>query len=116
MNDVISPQCPACGMQIDLMFHYCPQCGKSLRELLLGISIIKQMYIYFVSILVPPFGLIYTFRYIRYPLMQVKIVGIVALVLTLVSLGIIVWVSIPFINQVQTAMTNFDTLYKSVGF
>src|SRR5260370_18980619 len=77
--------CPYCGQAVDKTFDFCPHCGKSL-EVLRGISIGKQIYIYFMSLFLPPAGIVYCLRYMKSSIAQIKTVGMIALTLTMISI------------------------------
>lgn len=115
MNEIIPYVCPTCGINIEPNYNFCPHCGKSVKELFKGVEIIQQMYIYFVSIFFPPLGLVWTFRYSKYPLRNVRLVGLVALILTLFSLITSTIIIYQLFHQIQTSASNFDTLYNSIG-
>ncbi len=99
--------CPYCGQAIDQMYAFCPHCGKSL-EILHGIGIGKQIYIYFMSLFLPPAGIIYGMRYIKSTNTKVKTVGIVAAILTILSLGITLWIVLDTVRQAQDAFSKYS--------
>lgn len=110
MNEVLIPFCPYCGTAIQPVDSFCPHCGKSLEELLRGISIGKQIYIYFMSLLLPPAGIVYGMRYLKIPNQQVKTVGIVAIILTVISLLVSVWLILDVVKQTQDAFSKYRGL------
>src|SRR5690242_1238846 len=76
-----SPQtmiCPSCKQTASISNNFCPNCGKKLPKIEVHIGIAKQMYIYLISLIAPPFGIIYTFKYFKNPHGQVRWVGWVA--------------------------------------
>src|SRR5690242_929995 len=77
--------CPGCAQTIPADAYFCPNCGKELREKALTVSRGKQIGVYLVSFFLPPFGLYPAIKYIRQPDPQVKLIGWVALVLTILS-------------------------------
>ena len=91
------------------MYAFCPHCGKSL-EILHGIGIGKQIYIYFMSIFLPPAGIIYGMRYAKSTNPQVKTIGIVAATLTVVSLVITLWIILDVVRQTQDAFSKYSNL------
>ncbi|SRR5258706_5045817 len=99
-----SPQsmiCPACKRTASVLDNFCPNCGKKLPKIDIHISIAKQIYIYLIALIAPPFGIIYTFRYARNPHAQVRLVGWVALILTFISCAITIWYTVGLVNTVQ---------------
>ena len=78
--------CPICSFQLVPEWYFCPNCGKQLKEAPIVISIPKQILIYAVSFFLAPFGLSWGLKYIKYKDRHVKIVGIISLVLTFLSI------------------------------
>lgn len=84
--------CPVCSYQIQPEWFFCPKCGKMIREAPIVISISKQILIYLVSFFLAPFGLGWGFKYIKSKDLKVRMVGIIAIVLTILSIVLmIVW-------------------------
>lgn len=78
--------CKYCGFAVSDNFYFCPNCGKKLIEPPLSTSIGKQIGIYALSFFLPPLGLVPGFRYLRQKDSKSKIVGLIAILLTLVSI------------------------------
>ena len=57
-------QCPKCKFPILENYFFCPNCGKKLKNGPLPINIEKQIGLYLISFLVPPFGLLPGVRYL----------------------------------------------------
>lgn len=104
--------CPKCHTPVALQDNFCPHCGN---VLLRHISIGKQIWIYFVSVVMPPFGLVWTFRYIRSSYSQIRWVGIVAAILTGVSLIVTVWLTMGFVNGVNQQVQQQLSPYQNSG-
>lgn len=94
------PVCPFCNTAVSLSSFFCQNCGKKLRERPLSTSILRQIFIYLISILLPPYGIWYGIKYLNQNDNNAKAIGIVAIVLTLISL----------IFLVITAMSLFNTV------
>ena len=77
----------------------CPNCGKKIKEPPVLTSIGKQISIYLISFLLPPFGLAPGIRYLMQPDQKAKIIGIVAILLTIVSIGLTIWFTMNFLNE-----------------
>ena len=88
MNE--TTQCPACKTSVEESWFFCAHCGKQLKEAPIVIYIPKQILIYFVSFFLAPLGLGWGLKYIRYKDKRVKIVGIISLVLTVVSIVLMI--------------------------
>src|SRR5258706_1781332 len=108
-----SPQtmiCPSCKHTASILDNFCPSCGKKLPKIEIHISIAKQIYIYLISLIAPPFGIIYTFRYFRNPHTQVKWVGWVALILTIISCAVTIWYTVGLINGIQQDLSKYSSI------
>ncbi|SRR5258706_14410587 len=104
--------CPACKRTVSALNNFCPNCGKKLPKIDIHISIAKQIYIYLISLIAPPFGIIYTFRYFRNPHAQVRVVGWVALILTVISCAVTIWYTVNIVNTISQDISK----YSSVGY
>jgi len=91
--------CPSCKSPIVETYFYCPKCGKLLHEPPVSISIAKQIGIYSLSFLLPPFGLMPGLHYLRLNDTKAKTVGAIALVLTFVSIAISLYIVIDSMNK-----------------
>lgn len=93
---VINPQvvtpvqelCSKCKNPIAETDNFCPHCGT---QVVRSISIGRQIWIYLISILFPPFGLGWTFKYMKSQHKQVRWVGIIAGILTVISAIVTTW-------------------------
>lgn len=112
---VSQPSCPACGTLVYPTDNFCPTCGKKITKELEYISIGRQLYVYAVSLLAPPFGLVWTFKYLKQKSQQVNTVGIIALVLTVVSLAVTIWLTFGVISTAQSFMnTNYNSSFPAL--
>lgn len=96
------PVCGKCGNQIRPTDNYCSNCGVQVREQ--QVSIGKQIYIYLVSILLPPLGLIWTFKYFRASHSNQRTVAIVSLLLTIIGTVVTLWMFFGFMQTLQQQM------------
>lgn len=64
-------------------------------------TIQKQIGIYLLSIFLPPFGLWPGIKYLRQTNQKAQIIGTVAIILTVLSIGISLWMSINLLKNVQ---------------
>ena len=69
-------------------------------------SVATQIGVYLLSFFLPPFGLIPALRYMRQTDRKSKIIGVVAIVLTAISLVVSVYYAIIFINQFNQTLTS----------
>lgn len=105
--------CRYCKNIIDVNAYFCPNCGKKLRDKPLSTSLLAQIGVYALSIFAPPFGLIPAFKYLKQD--NGKTIGMLAILLTLISLGFTVWFTINFINSINKTL-NSQLQYPGVGF
>lgn len=101
--------CRYCQVNISPNDYFCPNCGKKLKEKPQSVSIGRQIVIYLLSALLPPLGLWPAIKYLRQGDSKSKQIGIVAIVLTLISTIVTVWLSFGFIakfNQLLSGQLN----------
>ncbi|HZE87829.1 MAG TPA: zinc ribbon domain-containing protein [Methylomirabilota bacterium] len=97
--EVASLVCPHCSLPVLSEFYFCPNCGKQLRTKPLSLSLIQQMGIYLLSFFLPPFGLWPAFRYVRQSNQRTRVVGWIAIILTILSLIISTYYFMQFLQQ-----------------
>ena len=93
--------CPSCGKPVDINAYFCPNCGKKIKDPPPSTTIGKQISLYLFALLVPPFGIIPAIKYLRAPDHKAKIIGYFTLILPVISLGIGIWLTLDFIDQVN---------------
>ncbi len=87
--EIIPETCPVCHRPVAPGEYFCPNCGHELH--LKPPSALQQAWVYFVSLFLPPFGLWYTWRYLKAGDKKSKTVGIMTIILTIVSVIVSVW-------------------------
>ena len=97
--------CPKCNIPVLANFYFCPNCGKQLRPKAIDVSVIKQIGVYLLSFLLPPLGLYPAIRYIRQPKNSTKVIGWVAVVLTIISYVLTIYTFIGFMQQFSAVYT-----------
>lgn len=104
--------CPQCHIEVRQTDYFCSNCGKNLQEKPLVVSITTQTKLYLGSIFLPPMGIIWGLRYLRQKDQNSKIVGWVAIALTMVTLLVSIKLTMDFINdvnrQVEEQLENMD--------
>jgi len=100
--------CSVCNQSIQVIWNFCPNCGNTLRAKPLSTSLMRQLVIYAISFFLPPFGLGYAFKYLKQKDNKVRIVGVIAIILTVISLASIV---ITF----KVFMDYYSKLLNSIG-
>lgn len=93
--------CNSCHFPILETYYFCPNCGKKIKEPPLSTSLGKQIGVYLLSILLPPFGLFHAIKYLSQPNPKAKIIGMVATILTIGSIIASILVTIDIINQLN---------------
>lgn len=91
--------CKFCGFPVSENFYFCPNCGKKLKEPPLSISVGKQIGIYALSILLPPLGLGPGIKYILNNDSKAKMIGLVAIILTIISTVLTIWLTYKVITS-----------------
>lgn len=105
--------CPFCHAEVKATDYFCFNCGKNLKPKPLSTSLIQQIVLYLESIFLPPFGIVIGIRYLRQKDITSKIVGIISIILTIISLLILIKVTISLMNTVNTQINN---QLRSTGF
>lgn len=108
MESLISV-CFSCGVTVFPTDKFCPNCGIALATEQ-SFSLSKQVWIYFVSIFLPPFGFIWTVKYIRSPNQKLKKIAVISTILTVVSIIINIWFLGSILFGVQQQMSQIQSL------
>lgn len=95
--------CKFCGQTVFNNYYFCPYCGKKLIEP--PITAIKEIGVYLLSVFLPPLGLWPGIKYLMQKNSRAKRVGTIAIVLTIISTIVTLWLSV----------IAFDGLSKSVN-
>ncbi len=93
--------CSFCHQPIQPTFFFCPNCGKEAKPKPLNISALTQLGIYALSLLLPPLGLWPGMKYLREPNQSSKLVGIIAILLTIISLIVTFYLAAQLANTVN---------------
>ncbi len=106
-------KCLKCHVTVRQTDYFCYNCGNNLKPVPPSVSLVDQMALYVKSILIPPFGILWAIKYLRQDSGKSKIVGIIAIVLTLTSLIIC---SILFKNFVSNVNKQVSEQLSSFGY
>jgi predicted PurR-regulated permease PerM len=108
-------KCPHCGQTTAVSSYFCSNCGKKLKDKLLSTTILKQIFIYLLSFLLPPLGLWPAVRYLRQKDEKSRIIGFVAIFLTIISIIVTIWLYLGFLDtftqQLNQQLNNNLNLY-----
>ncbi len=97
MDEII--YCPFCRQPVKTTDYFCSNCGKKLKSKPLSTSLSTQIFLYIKTLLLPPFGLIWGYRYLRQPDTQSKLIGLFTIIVTIVET---VWLTQITINAINT--------------
>ena len=101
--------CAKCGAVNLPENFFCFKCGKKLKEPPVSTSIGKQILIYSVSFLLPPFGLGWAFSYMKQGDTKAKIIGAIALALTIISLVGTIWITLGIFDTYSRILNNVSS-------
>ena len=111
--------CPYCHTTLPYNSYFCFNCGKKVHEL--PISIWTELKVYVYSLLLPPIGFWYGYKYlagkdsIKDP--KAKRLGWVAIILTVVVCVALVWGAVILINSLtQLVNSQMDSSLLNYGF
>jgi hypothetical protein len=99
--DPLTLKCPRCLTENPFENNYCLKCGFQMKAIPPSSSITKQISIYLISFFLPPFGLIPAIKYLRQSDPKLKQIGIVAIIITLISIFISVYTGIILYNELS---------------
>ena|SRR5260221_5495030 len=102
--------CPNCGNILVPGDLFCPKCGAKIVNQPQSVGIGKQIYVYFVALFLPPFGLIWTWKYLKASSPQIKRVGIIALILTIVGILLTLWTIGGLVQGMQSQLNSYSNL------
>ena len=104
-----STACNVCNDPIQVNWNFCPNCGNILRVKPLSTSVLRQLVIYSVSFFLPPFGLGYAFKYLRQDDRKARIIGIISIILTILSIYAIIMSFKMFMDYYSKILKSIDT-------
>lgn len=107
--DNLANVCPVCHQGVLEGYYFCPNCGHSLKEKMVAISILTQIGLYGLAIFLPPLGLWPGIKYVMKQNPQAKWVGAITIILTLISSALTIWAIFYFSNSYFAQMS--EALY-----
>ena len=94
--------CPSCRALVSADMLSCQACGKPLKSNSAEISVPRRIFVYVISVLLPPFGFWYAWKYLRQQDKQSRIIGWVTIVLTIVSIIANTWITtVGYLSQFE---------------
>jgi len=91
--------CKFCGQAVLSNYYFCPYCGKKLIEP--PLTTIKEIGVYLLSVFLPPLGLWPGIKYILQKNARSKRVGSIAIILTIISTIVTLWLSVAVFNNLS---------------
>jgi len=96
-----SPVCPTCHVEIRSTDYFCYNCGKNLKPKPPSTSLTRQIIVYLASFFIPPYGIVIGIRYLQQADIKSKIVGLISIILTVISLILVIKLTNDLIRQVN---------------
>ncbi len=85
---------------------------NQLKDQALSITVGKQIFIYLMSALLPPLGLWPAIKYLKQKDQKSRMIGFIAIVLTIISTVITIWFTLGFINTFNRELNANLNLYR----
>lgn len=108
--------CPNCKQSIAVLDYFCPNCGKKIKDKPRSTTIARQIFVYLLSFFLPPLGLWPGIKYLKQSDDKSRMIGFVAIVLTIISIAITIWLTLGFINvfnqQLNQQLNSSLILYR----
>lgn len=98
---VVPMLCPMCHVAVRPTDYFCYNCGKNLHPKPLPTDLTTQALYYLGSIVLPPMGFIWGFKYLRDKDPKSKTVGLVLFLITVVELVFITVFSIKAVSSIN---------------
>ncbi len=102
--------CPSCGATVKSTAYFCSDCGKQLKDKPPVKTLLGQTIVYIVSLFLPPFGLYYVWKYFKAGDYESRKIALIALILTLASTIITIWISAGFITAVFQSINEINSI------
>jgi hypothetical protein len=93
--------CHGCKQPILPQDYFCPNCGRKIKDKPQSTTILRQIFVYLISFFLPPVGLWPAVKYLRQKDNKSKMIGLVAIILTVISFAISIWLYFGFIDTVN---------------
>ncbi|MDE2019083.1 MAG: zinc ribbon domain-containing protein [Patescibacteria group bacterium] len=102
--DSIPLACPQCHQPIRPEWYFCANCGKDLKAKPRPVGVWMQIGIYALSIFLPPLGYWPGIRYFREDNPKAQQIGMIAILLTTISMVATVWIGYVWLQGYINAM------------
>lgn len=94
--------CPACHMAVRPTDYFCFNCGKNLHAAPPGTTPADQIKLYLGSVFLAPMGIFWGLRYLREESQKSKIMGIIAMAISVVILIVVVQYTANLVNTLNS--------------
>ena len=105
--------CKFCGQAIFTNYYFCPYCGKKIIEP--PITALKEISVYLLSVFLPPLGLWPGIKYLSQKNEKAKRVGLIAIILTIISTIVTIWISIGLLGSLTQSLNAQMNQYPGLG-
>ncbi len=104
MDEVVTTNavCSSCHIVVKPSDYFCSNCGKNLHPVPLGVTLLDQIKLYLGSVFLAPMGIIWGMRYLREKEEKSKIVGVIAMLLSVVTLIVAIQYTVNFANTINS--------------
>ena len=106
--------CKFCGQAVLSNYYFCPYCGKKIIEP--PITTAREIGIYLLSVFLPPLGLWPGIKYLLQKNEKAKRVGAIAIVLTIISSVITIWIAVVTMNNINQSISSQMNQYQNLGY
>jgi hypothetical protein len=110
MDEIIS--CSSCHQPVKPIDYFCSNCGKKLHPRPLSTSLFSQLFLYTKTLLLPPFGLIWGYRYLRQSDINSKLIGLFTIFITIIET---IWLTQVTVNMINTAKQQINQQIQLYG-
>ena len=102
--------CPSCKSPVSSTAYFCSNCGRPLKVKPPATTFLQQCIVYAVSLLLPPFGFLYAWKYLKSNDENARKIGIAAVVLTTLSFVVTIWFIGIFLNFLGSSLGSITNL------
>ncbi|MFH1896369.1 MAG: zinc ribbon domain-containing protein [bacterium] len=105
-------QCPQCHTTVRPTDYFCYNCGHNLKPAAPSMSFTSQATLYIKSVFVPPFGIFWAIKYLKQTDSKSRMVGIIAVILTVTSFIISIILFKNFVADLNTQVNQQLDLFN----
>ncbi len=105
----VQTHCNRCHSEINSSFYFCPHCGHKIKEPPYHFTIIGTISILLISFLFPPFGLIPGIRYLKNKDKKAKLIGALAIIVTIIATVLFIIFIKQYLEMVNTTINSINS-------